>query len=356
LLLALIVVILLPTPTFAVGEADGLWQDYLDILPGGNSDSSPDDVLSEVGFDALIEEILSAVGQGISPATSFFALVMCLATIVLMTDSVGIGDSRDGKGTSGVVSVIAAATLLINMRGVLSAVRDGLCELSVFLTGLLPVLSGILAAGGSYESAAMQAVNMNVALGIISFVESELIMPLVLSLFCLSAVAGLDGGVISKIARSVKGFFVFLSGIVTTVLAAALSMQSLITRSKDSAYLAAAKYAASGMIPMVGGAVSSALATLGGGLSVVRGAVGVGSVTVILGMTLSPLIMLLLYKLSLSIALVFLDSGGGMSGGVRAFSALKSALDALIAVYSMTVVIAVLEVAVFLGCGVNAFV
>jgi hypothetical protein len=110
------------------------------------------------------------------------------------------------------------------------------------------------------------------------------------------------------------------------------------------------------MIPMVGGAVSSALATLGGGLSVVRGAVGVGSVTVILGMTLSPLIMLLLYKLSLSIALVFLDSGGGMSGGVRAFSALKSALDALIAVYSMTVVIAILEVAVFLGCGVNAFV
>ena len=159
----------------------------------------------------------------------------------------------------------------------------------------------------------------------------------------------------AEFAKAVKGAFLFGCGVVTTVLAAALSMQSLITSAKDSAYLRAARYAASGAIPMVGGSVSSALAALGGGISILRGAIGAGSIVAVLGFALSPLIMLFLYKLSLSIAVFVLEAAGDSSGGVRVFSAMKGALDALIAIYAMTVVIAIFEIVIFLKSGVDTF-
>ena len=353
--LTLIAVLLFPTVSLASEAEDGLWRDYLEVVPWAEGGETPDDVLSSVGFDALIREIGAGIAEGISPAASFFLLVMALSALIAMADAACPVELGDKRGTSAALSVIASAVLLINMRGAVLAVKDGLKELSALLSGLVPVLSGILAAGGCAESAAMQGVNMSITLGIISFLESELIMPLVSSLFCLSAASGLDSGGVSKIARSVKSFFIFLSGLVTAVLAAAISMQSLITRTKDSAYLAAARYAASGIIPMVGGTVSSALSTLGGGLSVLKGAVGAGSIMAIIGFALTPLVMLLLYKLSLGISISLLEGSGVRSGGVRAFSALKGALDALIAVYSMSATVAIFEIVVFLKCGVDAF-
>lgn len=355
MILAVAAVLLFPTVSFASEAADELWKDYLDVVPGQDGRESPGDVLSSVGFDALLREITQSVTDGVSPAVSFFALVMGLSALIAMAESASPLELDEKKGAAGATSVIATAALLLQMKGAVEAVKDGLSELTVLLSGLIPVLSGILAAGGSMESAAMQAMNMNITLGIISFLESKLVMPLVSSLFCLSAVSGLDSGGVSKIAKSIKGAFTFVSGIVTAVLSAAISMQSWITRAKDSAYLAAARYAASGMIPMVGGTVSSALSTLGGGLSIVRGAVGAGAIVAIISIALAPLVMLLFYKMSLGIGISLLEGCGGTSGGVRAFSALKGALDALIAVYSMTATVAVFEIVVFMKCGVESF-
>jgi stage III sporulation protein AE len=346
---------LFPTVSFASGEIDGIWKDYLEILPGASGEEQIDDALSSVGFDALLGELLGAAEESFSPAASFFAFVMGLAALMALGEHTLPSERIDKRGAGAVGSVIASAALLSQMRGAVSAVSASLSELTVFFSGLVPILTGVLAAGGSSEGAAMQAMNMNLTLGIISFVQSELLMPLVASLFCISAVSGIDSGGVSKIAKAIKSFFLFVCGLVTTVLASALAMQSLISNAKDSAYLRAARYAASGMIPMVGGSVSSALAVLGGGLSVLRGAIGAGAIVAIAGMTLSPLIMLLLYKLSLNIAVFVLEAAGASSGGVRSFSALKGALDALIAVYSMTVLISVLEVIVFLKSGVDVF-
>ncbi len=353
--LATVAVLLLPTASLASEQIDGIWQDYLEILPGSSGGERVEDALSSVGFDALLGEILNAAEGSLAPAASFFALVMGLTAMIALGEHAFPTERFDKRGVGAVSSVIAAAALLSQTRGAVNAVSSSLSELTVFFTGLVPILSGVLAAGGGAESAAMQAMNMNLTLGIISFVQSELLMPLVATLFCLSAVSGIDSGGVSKIAKSIKSFFLFACGLITAVLAAVLAMQSLITNAKDSAYLRAARYAASGMIPMVGGSVSSALAALGGGLSVLRGAVGTGAIVAIAGMALSPLIMLLLYKLSLNVAVFLLEASGASSGGVRAFSAVKGALDALIAVYSMTVLITVFEIVVFLKSGVDVF-
>jgi stage III sporulation protein AE len=164
----------------------------------------------------------------------------------------------------------------------------------------------------------------------------------------------MGGGTVSGVAKNIKGLFNWILGIGTTVLLAAVSMQSIIAGAQDTAYLRAAKYAASGMIPLVGSTVSGALGTLAGGLSYVKSAVGVSAVMMIVTLALAPLVTLLLYRLAFSLSISFLEFMDA-KGGVRSFSAFRSALDALIAVYSLSAVVYVSEIVVFMKSGVSVF-
>ena len=59
-----------------------------------------------------------------------------------------------------------------------------------------------------------------------------------------------------------------------------------------------------------------------------------GAVVIVVGLISAPLITLLLYRTALSIAASFMELVGSV-GGVRLFSAFRSAEDTLIATYAM---------------------
>ena len=231
--------------------------------------------------------------------------------------------------------------------------KEGLAALVSFFGGVIPVMSAVNASSGAVSSAAVQAANMNITLAFIERFSVDALLPISLTVFTLTFIGAVgDSDAVLSIGRGVKSFFTWGIGIISTVLAAVISIQSVVASAADSAALRAARYAASGTIPVVGSTVASALATLGGGMAVIKGTVGGVSVAVILAVTLSPLIMLLMYRLSISVSTGLLQFSGS-TGGVRCFSAIRSALDALIAVYSMSVLVAIVELVVFIKGGVT---
>ena len=354
----IIVVILLATfslPVFGAEVEEEYWQDYVDIVPEEKKPGDIEDVLSGVGIEALLSEILAALGEGSSAVLSFFAMLIGISALLAVAECAAPFDTGGlSKHAAAAVSIIASVLIFGKIGGICFSVRDSLSELTAFFSGLVPILTGILTAGGNLNSAATQAMNMNVTLGAVSYITTTLLIPLVFSLFALALASGIDGGSVSAVAKSIKGVFMWVLGIGTAVIIGAVSMQSIIAGAQDSAYLRAAKYAASGMIPVVGATVSSSLATLAGGLSYLKSAVGVSSVMLIVTLTLSPLIMLLLYRLAFSLAISFLEFVGA-SGGARCFGAFRSAFDALISVYALSAVVYVSEIVVFMRSGVNVF-
>jgi hypothetical protein len=82
-------------------------------------------------------------------------------------------------------------------------------------------------------------------------------------------------------------------------------------------------------------------------LSYAGGIIGAGSVLAILSIALSPLILLLLYRIAMSCAGTLCRAVGG---GVSCISGMAEALDALISVYVMTMIIYIFDiVAVVMG-------
>lgn len=334
-------------------SAEGALSDFEKIIPE-NSLVGGGDILSGIGPDRLISEIFAVARASGGEVISFFLLLLGLGLFfALINASSGIlGKSLSSASRAG-VSAISSLLIFSYLGALVFSVGESLGAISDFFSALIPIVTTVSLSSGALTAAGVQAANMNLTLALLGKLSEELLTPIVFMIFSLSLTSSLSA-MPSRLLKGAKSVFLWLLGIVTTVLVASISMQSFLAVSKDSAALRAAKYALTGTIPIVGSTVSGALSTLIGSLAEARAVIGVGAVAVIFSLAASPIIIMLLYRLALSVAtwiFGFIDSGE-----LSCFSAFRSSLDALISLYAVSAVVYILEIVIFLKGGVSAFV
>lgn len=347
---------------FAVGASakeEEILTDFYSVIPSEYAELKEQDrLISNIGFEAIVADILAAFSDTRGSTVSFFMLLFGFSVLIAVASEVndlGISSKNSvGPVAEAAVCTLSSAVIFSSLYGVTETVRGSLESICDFFGSLLPIVTAVCAASGEISSAAVQATNMNITLAIIGRVCVKGLLPLSFSLFSLALVSSLGGGGIASVAKGIKNIFMWGVGIVCTVASAAVAMQSVVASAADSASLRAARYAASGMIPIVGSTVASALGTLSGGLAFIKSTVGATSIAVILSLALAPLVSLLLYRLAFSICIIFLEFLDS-SGGVRCFSAFRSALDAIISVYALSVLLCTVELVVFIKSGVSVF-
>ena len=347
--------VLILTPIFSL-SASAVGEDILEELDRIIPDTCGDaDEVELIGVGAVFEALITATTDEGGRFLPFFCTLFGLAVLVALSDGASaVGSELVGKSTSKMVLIPVSVSIFSTVFGLCTEVRDSLASISDFFGSAIPVLTAVNTASASVSTAAVQTANMSITLALMERLAVNGLLPLCFCMFSLSFVSSLaDGGGISSVSRGLKSLFMWGVGIISTVLAAVISIQSVVASAKDSATLRAARYAASGTIPIVGTTVASALATLGGGMAVVRSTVGGSCIAVILALALSPLVMLLLYRLGIALCVCLLEFCGS-SGGVRVFSSFKSVLDCLIATYSVTVLVAIIEFVVFIKGGADA--
>ncbi len=335
----------------SVGDAVS---DFEKIIPE-NSIPKGEDLLSGIGPDKLFAELFSALSANGGEVVSFFLLLLGLGLFSALADSSSsLLGSRLYSAVRAGVSAISALFIFSHLRTLVFSVSESLSVLSDFFSALIPIITGISLSSGAVSSAGVQALNMNLTLAVLGRLSSELLVPLIFMIFSLSLTASVGGGA-SRLLKGARSVFLWALGIISTVLIASISMQSFLAVSKDNAALRAAKYALSGSIPIVGSTVSGALSTLLGSLSEARAVVGVGAVAVIFTLAATPIIIMLLYRLALSVSIWIFDFLG-QSGALASFSAFRAALDTLISLYAINAVVYMLEIIVFIRGGVSVFV
>jgi len=310
-----------------------------------------DELIAGVGIDGMFGALLGSVMYEKSRIISFFLSVMGFALFAVLCDSVSFSGSGMEKHASVGVFVIMSVTVYPTVYSVFSEVRTSLEGVSSFFGAALPILTAISAASGSVKTAGVQAMNMNITLGIIGSVASRLLLPLSFALLALALTSSISDGISVGVGKGIKSLFTFGLGIVTAASSAAIALQSVVAGAADSAALRAARYAAGGLIPVVGSSVSGALSTLAGGLAYAKSTVGAASIGVISVLSITPLILLLIYRMVFSLGITLMEY---MDNGrcVRCFSAYRTAMDAVISVYVMSTLVCIIQVILFIKGGV----
>lgn len=335
------------------GESSGI-EDALDeldkILPSG-APKDDEELTESVGIKAMLSSLISGVLENRGTLSSHLLLMLGVATLLLCAEQTAVLSSDSlHTGASAATAAVLAIPVFYSLVPLLDAVKESLDAGGQLFGALLPIMTSLTALGGMGATAAAESACMNIALGFASGFLSEYVMPLAAMFFSLSLVTAADAdGISASIASAVKGIFMFIIGGVSTLLLAALALQTVITTGSDGIAMRGIKYAVSGMIPIVGGTVSGALSTLAAGLRYAGGVVGVSSIAALIGIMGAPVITLLVYRIIMKIA-VSISSLSGTGFGSRMLSSFLSATDALIATLVFSSLIYVFEIIIFMRC------
>ncbi len=346
---AVLLLFVLPVHASAKGAEEYI-SDFSSLIPEDMSDKlgDADALTGAVGFEAVISEIFDVLSNNGGALAAFLAMLIGLSLLTALSGTI------EGALSGSVRSAVSAISAVAIFGGIFTLVKtasEALAEMTAFFEKLIPLFAGVTLAGGGVSSAGVGATGMSLALGVIGGFSGELLGSVVSLMFALGLISDLGGGGSAGLFKSAKGFFTCGVGILTFLLATTLGLQTVIASASDSMLMRSAKFTASGMIPIVGGSVSGAISTLASGLSYAKSFIGVGAVVIIGAIALAPIILMLAYRAVLSLSvdfLGFLDTGSG----VRCFSSMLGALDCLIAVFSMSTLVYVFEIILFIKGGV----
>lgn len=353
ILILLTIIVILPLfslNSYADEAVDEYISDFENLLPEGYEGMNDVGSMTEAAeLKSLLSAIIASASGGRGDIGRFFLL---LVGVVALTSLASFSGGRLSYTVEPLVGVICSVSVFYALRPIIDMVRDGIDRLGKFFSSLIPIMAGITALGGGSSTATVQAGGMYTAFALVGGVGGEIF--LTLSAFGLAAalLSSLGGEGIASVCRGVKGLFGWITGLFTALITAAFSLQTLVASIADSAAMRAIKYAASGLIPVVGSTVSGAISTLASGVSYAKGVVGTGAILVIIYMAISPLVLLLSYRLTLSLGLILADTCGSKASS-NIFTAFRYALDMTVTAYALSALIYLFEIILFIKVGVS---
>ena len=354
----LLLVLVTPIKCEAKGEktqsdyeanVEDIIKDFSSLIPeGAEGADSLDGASEQISVKRIIENTLTALNGERGQLGLFLLMLLGVGVIGAVSSQIrGEVSEVASRACLGISSVLIFDRL---SSIILGAVRS-LGEINDFFGAVIPISLAVNSVGVSPTSAGTQAAGMGLTLGLYSFISSKLIGGVAIAVFICACAASFDP-VLQRLSRGIRNVFLSCLGILTSLVGATFSLQSVIASSADSAVVRGAKYAVSSTVPIVGSSVSGALGLALGGASYARGVVGAGAIAVIVSLVLSPLVILLAYRFCLNIGAFFFGicSIDGYEGVLSNF---LGALDCVIAVYAMTALIYIVELVAFLKGGVS---
>ncbi len=330
-------------------SVDKYIDEFAQLLPDGTTDpTDPDSLVASVSIDALLDELFAALSDRRGEIFSLFLLLLGISVLLAVAAMAPEGVRAVTECGAGVV---CSAVLITRLMSVFEQTTESLISLGDFFRSAAPILAAISLAGGGTGTASVQTAGIGLAASFVGDLLCAALSGAAGFLMAMGLLASFGDTNATSVAASAKNVFMWIVGIATLLIMGTLSLQTVVASAADSAAMRSVKYAASGIIPIVGGTVSGALSTLASGLSYAKGVVGAGAIAVIVTSALAPLAVLLLYRLAFTTAARLSEtfSSSRSSSVLRAFS---TALDALIAVYSLSMLIYVFELILLIKSGV----
>ena len=354
--IVIMLTILVIIPIFSIKASaesgvDEYINDLENSLPEGFGGLTSDtEMLTEMaGFRSLMTGVVDIIMNNGGRLTSF--VTRLVGILLLMSVGSFCHDGIAAKVESA-VGIISTVIIFESVGGLYDAVMSSLHQISSFFAALIPITVGITALGGGISGAGVQSAGMYTTLSVVSSLATRIFSAVSSFGLAMGLLSALGNEHTSAVCRGVKELLGRISGIFTALISGAFSLQTLIASAADSASIRAVKYAASGLIPVVGSTVSGAISTLAAGLAYAKGIVGGAGIVVIIYLAMSPLVLMLLYRLSLSCAMTASEFVGA-GGAARIFSSYRFGLDMTLTVYALSALIYLFEIIVFIRMGVS---
>ncbi len=291
----------LPIDSFAEYEAEQaeITEDLDDILADYDIDWKFGDI-SGLTFSELLSRIMDSLSDRLHAPMKLLGTM--LAVIIFTAAVKGIGDGVFTKNGNSdlynMVCVLTAVTaitpsLFVVYENALSAVQ----RTGGFMLVFVPVFAGITIACGGTLSGGIYSVMILGASELFTALTNKYLMP-VLGVTAVLAVSGSVFPNVSadSIVKLIKKIITWAMTVSMTLFTGFSAMKCTLAAKTDGAASKTAKYIISGFVPIVGGAVSDAYATVRGSFDVMRSTIGTAGNIAVIFFILPPVIEILVFR------------------------------------------------------------
>ena len=306
LLALLLLLAALTIPIFAVSPQEAL-ESQIDPEAG----LSPE-VRQEIGsYDGsvkgflprLLELLSSTLGRipelGLREGLQTLGAILAAALLCALAE-----DGEQGGALVRLTGALAITALCTrNLRAMMGLGAETISGLRRYSGLMLPGMASLMAASGGLSAGAALSGGGMVLMELLLTAVEELLVPLVWIFTALSAAeAGLGLESLEQLRRFVHWLLVSGVKLLMYGFGLVLSVTGLVSSALDAQRLRMLRSALSGMVPVVGGIVSEASASLLSAAGILRNAAGLYGMLAVLGICLGPFVRLGIHYLLLKLA------------------------------------------------------
>lgn len=255
------------------------------------ADSADVNTLSQLSFEGVMNEIASIAAENAqAPLKGLISVTAMLLIASLLTAYKGaLGET--GTVLNLTLSLCLGAAVAIPAAQTIQSAGDIIANASQLMLAYIPVTVLLLVSSGSAAgSAAYYASVLGLSEGITQL-SSHVILPFLNMLLGLGLAGGVSDGVnLDGFGKTLSKAAKWLLSFAMAVFTAVLGIRQVLANSVDSVANRAAKFALSSFVPVVGSALSEALKTVQGSVSVLKSGVGV-FVILALAVTFLPVLL-----------------------------------------------------------------
>ncbi len=326
-------------------------EDVREILPDEIFDLNNSEAISEsAGVDFFLKQILDDIKSALFPAAKTMTSVLALIIICALFNTL-----KNSFGSSSLASIFdmccgicVSLTLFRTQYAFFETAQTFILSLCKIMNAMIPVTGAVMTAAGNFSGAAVSGGMMMLFITLLENICASGLMPVMNICFSFSLIGAVSGSLnLSGISKLVRWIYTFSLTTIMTVFGFVMSIQSTLSQSTDNLVIKTVRFAVGGMIPLVGGAVSDALRTVGGSLALIKNTAGILGI-IIIALTLLPVIIsLIINKFVLSICAAVADTldCGRESGiinemnGLCGFVIALTSVSALFFIFALTIFI-----------------
>jgi len=346
-------------------DPDRILSDLSNTLSDSVREELPEGIPKELekGIDVDIAAVASAfspsyllklISKAVQPLVSSCLRCLCKLTgcilICSLLSALPTAVEQTGRALSFLTALILSIGVLqIAIEGFTITVK-ALESVTVFMRALLPTIAMVYASGGNWIAGGAEEAGLMMILQILQTLSADGLSPMVKTAFCLSIAAHIAGeerlnGLCTTVCRIIMMLLSFLM----TILTAVMSYQHAISASADGLLLRSVKFAAAGVIPIIGGSVSEMMGTAGGAVSFLRATVGtVGTVSILI-LLLIPFAQLLGFRTALTLGSMLGNAMGCRKEG-SLMQEICSVFDLMMAILAVCFLTLLFSLALLVRC------
>ncbi len=241
----------------------------------------------------IISRLLSLLLEEIRRTAKLLAILPALA--VLSSYITGMHDNFQMKGaTNAAFFVVYVVMSGVSATAFIETVRCGqniVENVAVFMRVLIPVSLAGLATSGAVISATSFEIVLMAVIEITELAVEKLFIPLVMMAAALNVVNNVSQSLnAEKIVQLINKLAKWGLGIMLTLFVGITGLQGIASGSADGLTVKVTKFAASNLIPMVGGILAETVETVMNCSVVIKNAVGVVGIITVIAIAVIPIL------------------------------------------------------------------